>query len=172
MEQTDRNQGIFYGVWVVAACFVLLFLFAGAGFYSFSIFIKPLEDEFGWSRAAISLAMSIYMILHGLAGPFVGHAVETYGPKKVMTLFALLSGAPMFIFFAFRTGKNRYHFTMSEPISLSPASRSERDAIIRQSAQMYADTLEAMVRNYPLQWYHFKPFLAAKSNPDKPELKI
>ena len=91
--QTDRGGGAFYGVWIVAGCFVLLFLFAGAGFYSFSIFIKPLEDDFGWSRSAISLAMSIYMILHGIAGPFVGHAVETYGPKKVMTLFALLSGA-------------------------------------------------------------------------------
>jgi predicted LPLAT superfamily acyltransferase len=81
---------------------------------------------------------------------------------QIPHLFALLSGAPMFIFFAFRTGKNRYHFTMSEPISLTPASRSERDAAIRQSAQIYADTLEAMVRNYPLQWYHFKPFLAAR----------
>jgi sugar phosphate permease len=93
MEETDRNSGVFYGLWVVAGCFVLLFLFAGAGFYSFSIFIKPLEDEFGWSRSAISFAMSLYMILHGVTGPFVGHAVEAYGPKKVMTLFAALSGA-------------------------------------------------------------------------------
>ena len=36
--------------------------------------------------------MSIYMIVHGIAGPFVGHATETYGPRKVMTLSALLSG--------------------------------------------------------------------------------
>ncbi len=92
MEQSRQGKRVFYGFWVVAGCFVLLFLFAGAGFYSFSIFIKPLESEFGWSRSAISLAMSIYMIVHGIAGPFVGHATETYGPKKVMTLFALLSG--------------------------------------------------------------------------------
>jgi sugar phosphate permease len=93
MKQTNQERGIFYGLWVVAGCFVLLFLFAGAGFYSFSIFIKPLEADFGWSRSAISLAMSIYMIVHGIAGPFVGHATETYGPRKVMTLFALMSGA-------------------------------------------------------------------------------
>jgi sugar phosphate permease len=79
-------------LWVVAGCFVLLFLFAGAGFYSFSIFIKPLENDFGWNRSAISLAMSIYMIVHGVAGPFIGHATETYGPRKVMTLAALMSG--------------------------------------------------------------------------------
>jgi sugar phosphate permease len=79
-------------VWVVAGCFVLLFLFAGAGFYSFSIFIDPFEQEFGWNRSSISLAMSIYMIVHGIAGPFIGHATEAYGPRRVMTLSALMSG--------------------------------------------------------------------------------
>ena len=87
-------------------------------------------------------------------------------------LFALLSGTPLFIFFAFRTGKNRYHFTMSNPIVLACASREERAGAIRRAAQQYADILEATLRNYPLQWYHFKPFLAAKPCPDKPGLKI
>ncbi len=92
-DREQRTDRVFYGVWVVAACFVLLFLFAGAGFYSFSIFIEPLEAEFGWKRSAISLAMSLYMVVHGLVGPFVGHAVQRYGPRRVMTLSALLSGA-------------------------------------------------------------------------------
>jgi sugar phosphate permease len=92
MNPSSQEKKLFYGLWVVAGCFVLLFLFAGAGFYSFSIFIKPLEDEFGWNRSAISFAMSIYMIVHGIAGPFIGHATETHGPRKVMTLSALMSG--------------------------------------------------------------------------------
>ena len=79
-------------------------------------------------------------------------------------LFALLSGAPLFIFFAFRTGKNQYHFTMSEPIALDCNSREERAGAIRQSAQQYADILEATLRTYPLQWYHFEPLRDA--NPD------
>lgn len=33
------------------------------------------------------------MLIHGLVGPFVGHLVETYGPKKIMTFFALVAGA-------------------------------------------------------------------------------
>ena len=100
-DMNDRvDQKIFYGWWVVASGFVLLFLFAGAGFYSFSIFIKPLEEHFGWSRSAISLAMSIYLLVHGVCGPFVGHLVETRGPKKVMTLFAVGTGA-VFILISF-----------------------------------------------------------------------
>jgi sugar phosphate permease len=87
------KKEIFYGWWIVAACFFLAFLFAGAGFYSFSIFIKPLENEFGWDRAAISLTMSIHFILGGLMGPPVGKLTQVYGPKKVMTFSAIGSGA-------------------------------------------------------------------------------
>jgi len=80
-------------------------------------------------------------------------------------LFALLSGAPLFIFFAFRSGMHKYRFTLSEPIYLTAAAREERAGIIRHSAQKYADALAATLRNHPLQWYHFKPLL--KSSPTK-----
>ena len=78
MEKENSKAGLFYGWRIVAASFVLLFLFAGAGFYSFSIFIKPLEDEFGWPRASIALTMSIYFIIGGCAGPFVGKLIQAY----------------------------------------------------------------------------------------------
>ena len=81
-------------------------------------------------------------------------------------LFALLSGAPLFIFFTFHSGKNKYRFTMSEPIYLTAASRDERAGAIQRSAQQYAAVLEAALRNHPLQWYHFRPFL--KPDPEKP----
>ena len=90
---------------------------------------------------------------------FLGH--EIYLPEAPY-LFALLSGAPLFIFFAFRTGEKQYHFTLSEPIYVQAHSRGERTEAIRQSAQKYADILEETVRRYPLQWYHFKPFLGSK----------
>ena len=93
---------------------------------------------------------------------FLGHDVLL---PEAPYLFALLSGAPMFIFFAFRIAKNKYHFTMSQPVYLAAASRSERAGAIRRSAQQYADILEATLRSYPLHWYHFRPFL--KPNPDK-----
>ena len=85
---------------------------------------------------------------------FLGH--ETLFPEAPY-LFALLSGAPIFIFFAFRTGRKTYHFSLSEPIFVKASSRGERSAAIRQAAQRYADVLEETVRRNPFQWYHFKP---------------
>lgn len=81
-------------------------------------------------------------------------------------LLALLSGAPLFIFFAFRIGKTKYRFTMSEPIYLAAASRKERAGAVQRSAQKYADILETTLRDHPLQWYHFKRLL--KASPTKP----
>jgi len=77
---------------------------------------------------------------------------------KVPHVLALLAGTPIFTFFAFRTAKYQYQFTMSEPIYVQAASRKDRKAAIRQSAQAYAQALEEALRRYPLQWYHFKPF--------------
>ncbi|PKN65835.1 MAG: lauroyl acyltransferase [Deltaproteobacteria bacterium HGW-Deltaproteobacteria-15] len=77
-------------------------------------------------------------------------------------LLALLSGAPLFVFFAFRSGKGQYHFTLSEPIRVEAPSRAERTEAIRRCAQRYADILEETLRANPLQWYHFEPFLDSK----------
>jgi len=109
-----------------------------------------------------------------LTGDFVWNKDQRTVPVKFLGrkillpeaphLFALLSGAPLFIFFAFRTGKNQYHFSMSKPIILDCNSREERAGAIGQSAQQYADILEATLRTYPLQWYHFEPLRDA--NPD------
>jgi sugar phosphate permease len=91
--EEKQTNGIFYGWRIVAASFVLLFLFAGAGFYSFSVFIKPLEDDFGWPRASIALTMSVYFIIGGCAGPIVGKIIQAYGEKRIMLVCAVGAGA-------------------------------------------------------------------------------
>jgi sugar phosphate permease len=91
-DKRSGRTGIFYGWWIVGGCFIMLMLMAGAGFYSFSIFIKPLEENFGWSRSSISMTMSIYFLLGGFAGPLVGRLVETLGPKRVMLVSGVIFG--------------------------------------------------------------------------------
>ena len=75
--------------WVVAAVgFVTLI--TAAGFRSTQgVLIVPLQDEFGWSRATIGLAISINLILYGLGGPFAAAFVERFGLRRV-TIVALL----------------------------------------------------------------------------------
>ncbi len=77
-------------------------------------------------------------------------------------LLALISGAPLFILFTFRTGDRRYDFSISPPMQVRAAGRAERRKAIEESVQRYATVLERRVREYPLQWYHFRKFLGEK----------
>jgi sugar phosphate permease len=49
----------------------------------------PLETEFGWSRAIISFAISINLVLYGLIGPFAATVFDQFGIRRTM-IFALL----------------------------------------------------------------------------------
>lgn len=74
-------------------------------------------------------------------------------------VLALLSQTPMFVFFSFREGINRYHFSLDGPNHVTSASRTEKRAAIAASAQQYACLLEKALRGHPDEWYHFKPFV-------------
>jgi predicted LPLAT superfamily acyltransferase len=73
-------------------------------------------------------------------------------------LLAFVSGAPLFTLFTFRVKRGRHQIILSSPRRVRVASRSERNAVIQESAQEYASALEAMVRDHPFQWYIFEPF--------------
>lgn len=73
----------FYG-WIVVA---LTFSVAlnGAGVRSaLAVLIHPLEAEFGWSRAAISSAAAVNLMLLGVAAPLSGWLLDRFGPRRVI----------------------------------------------------------------------------------------
>jgi len=75
--------------WVVAGV-TFLALLGAAGFRSTpGVLIVPLEQEFGWSAATISFAVSINLVLFGLIGPFAAALMDRFGVRAVM-LGALL----------------------------------------------------------------------------------
>ncbi|MBI5556867.1 MAG: lysophospholipid acyltransferase family protein [Deltaproteobacteria bacterium] len=90
---------------------------------------------------------------------FLGH--DAYLPEAPY-VFSLVSGAPLFVFFAFRAGENNYRFTLSDPIEIRPHSRGQRAEAIAGAAQQYADLLEKMLREHPFEWYHFDRFILSK----------
>jgi len=63
---------IYYGWWVVLACFVISLLMGGITFFSFTAFFEPIQREFGWSYTQISLATSLRGLEMGIFAPIVG----------------------------------------------------------------------------------------------------
>ena len=80
----------FHYAWVVAAV-TFIAIMGAAGFRATpSVLIVPLQHEFGWNRAVISVAVSINLILFGLTGPFAAALMERFG-LRVVTVGALMT---------------------------------------------------------------------------------
>ncbi len=83
---TPPAQRRLHYAWIVAGV-TFLTLLAAAGIRSTpSVLLVPLEREFGWSRAAISFAVSINLILYGLMGPFSAALVDRLGARATMLI--------------------------------------------------------------------------------------
>ena len=81
--------------WVALVTFLVLI--ASAAFRSSTgVMIVPIEEEFGWSRAATSLAISVNLVLYGVTAPFATALMERFGIRRIaagaLALLALGTG--------------------------------------------------------------------------------
>ena len=86
--------------WVAAVTFCVLI--ASAAFRSsFGVMVVPFEDEFGWSRAATSVAVSVNLVFYGVTAPFATALMERFGVRRIvagaMALLALGTGLTVFM---------------------------------------------------------------------------
>jgi len=75
---------VFYGWWIVAACFFIVAFSGGIVFFGFTAIFKPIANEFGWSYAQVSLAASLRGLENGLLAPLVGLVVDRWGPRRMI----------------------------------------------------------------------------------------
>ena len=93
---TPPRTGRVHRAWWVAAV-TMCALIAAAGFRSSTgALLVPLEEEFGWSRATTSGAVSLNLVVFGLTAPFAAALMERFGLRRVvawaLALVALGSG--------------------------------------------------------------------------------
>lgn len=81
---TDRE-------WVVvaASAFGLLFSLGTLLLYTFGVFVRPLSEEFGWSRTQLSVALAISQYTFAFCSPAWGVALDRLGPRPVLVTSVL-----------------------------------------------------------------------------------
>ena len=92
MEKFLENNRLFYGWYIVAAAFIILFFNAGAR-YAFGVMFKPMIEEFGWSRGSVSLVFFVNMAVFALTLIITGRLYDRYGPKWVIVVSTLFISA-------------------------------------------------------------------------------
>lgn len=70
-----------------------LMLFGGAGSrFSFGVFLKPVTEEFDWSRGSLAGALAIAGLATGGLRPIAGMLADRYDPKLVAASGVLIGG--------------------------------------------------------------------------------
>jgi MFS transporter, OFA family, oxalate/formate antiporter len=88
----------FYYGWIILACLCCAgFARQGPGVATFSIFVEPLTREFGWSRAAVSGAVSLGGVLAALISPLIGPVLDRRGSRLVLCLAIAINGAALLL---------------------------------------------------------------------------
>jgi len=83
---------IFYGWWVVFACFLIAFYVSGTVMFGFTAFFEPIAKEFGWSYTQVSLAASLRGLELGIFAPVIGFFVDRFGARRLLFLGTLSIG--------------------------------------------------------------------------------
>src|SRR5262252_7181790 len=87
----------FYG-WVVLACLCCAgFARQGPAVATLSIFVEPLTREFGWSRTALSGAVSLGGVLAALSFPLIGPLLDRHGSRLTLCIAVLVTGIAMML---------------------------------------------------------------------------
>ena len=91
-DQMEEHEEGSYRILLVACLFLITFIVFGS-FHSYGVFLKPLADRLGATRAAVSGAISVAWIMHGIFGMLSGMASDRWGPRPVMVTGSFIIAA-------------------------------------------------------------------------------
>ncbi|MGD9891524.1 MAG: MFS transporter [Dehalococcoidia bacterium] len=94
ISHTPRRRW-FYGWNIVGLAFIANAMSMGVSAYTLGVFMRPMTEELGWSRAMISGTQSVSTFTNGLLAPLVGPILDRRGGKALMMIGATISGTAL-----------------------------------------------------------------------------
>lgn len=88
---------IYYGWYIVAITMLVFMLSLGSTIYAFGLFVLPVADDFGLSRANINTGIILLNFGMAIFAPLVGRVVDNFPVRRVMLISACLFGASFII---------------------------------------------------------------------------
>lgn len=86
-----RTGRVFYGWIALAGAMLTAFVAGGTFVYSYGVFLPVMCADFGWSRAVVSVGLSLSLLCFGLPSPLFGVLVARFGPKANIVVGNLLT---------------------------------------------------------------------------------
>ena len=111
--QSQSESDLSYSGWsvVLAACFGVMAGFGSLFVYTFSVFVKPLSAQFGWTREAISAGFAIAAMTLGFISPLLGRWIDRLGPRRIILPSMTIYVAAIFSLALLRFGIWQFYLT-------------------------------------------------------------
>ncbi len=93
VTDTLAKQGIFYGWLIVAVAFLANFSKVGFTGFLFGVFLKPMSEDLGWTRAMATGAVTFGSLIAAASGFMAGRFLDRFGARLLVTIGAVLMGA-------------------------------------------------------------------------------
>src|ERR1044072_1215726 len=87
-----QRPRFYYGWGIVGGAWIMYRLNQAAFTWGFTVFVKPLAEEFGWSRTSITIAWALSLTWGLLLGPWFGRWFDRYGSRSLIIVAGLLGG--------------------------------------------------------------------------------
>ena len=62
--------------------------------YAWTLFVPEIQDNFGWARAEIQIAFTLFVLVQTWLAPIEGYFIDKFGPRLMVAFGALFIGAP------------------------------------------------------------------------------
>ncbi|MBT3362363.1 MAG: MFS transporter [Chloroflexi bacterium] len=87
-----KEKKIFYGWWVLAASFVIVFIYSAVGYYAFQFIWEEIRADYDWSMGTLTASFTIVYATLALSSPITGRIIGHYGPRKTIAGGAFIVG--------------------------------------------------------------------------------
>ena len=91
MPEEKHNTTLFYGWLTMGACFAVM-LTQGGTMWTFGVFLKPMAQDLGWSRAQVSSGYTAFLLGYVISVITTGRLADKYSPKPILLVSAILTG--------------------------------------------------------------------------------
>ena len=98
---------VFYG-WVVLAASVAIIAVGTGTIFSLAVFLRPLEEEFGWTRSLISGVAFVNWVIFGVGSLVAGILSDRIGARRVVGAGSGLLGAALLVSSQIRSAGQLY----------------------------------------------------------------
>jgi MFS transporter, OFA family, oxalate/formate antiporter len=92
---TAGRPRLFYGWYIVGVALLAQCISAGTQAFASGLFLTPMTEELGWSRESFSAVQTVSTFVMGGLGLLIGGMVDRRGPRRLMLIGGLISGAAL-----------------------------------------------------------------------------